>query len=118
LIGPLSLWPVLVRGAERRFFHKNQRAIARDEREHVDDMEWEEHENGYLAKTEHGFFFLYEESDHWYVEYEAGAEFYGDVESQPLNLRGFATAEEGKKAAEEYSKDLDEPFDLELPEEE
>jgi hypothetical protein len=87
-------------------------------REHVDDMEWEEHENGYLAKTEHGFFFLYEESDHWYVEYEAGAEFYGDVESQPLNLRGFATANEGKKAAEEYSKDLDLPLDLELPEEE
>jgi hypothetical protein len=105
-------------GTGRRFFHKNQRAIVPDEREHIAEMEWEEHKNGYLAKTEHGFFFLYEESDHWYVEYEPGAEFYGDVESQPLNLRGFATPEEGKKAADEYSKDLDEPLDLEPPEDE
>jgi len=62
--------------------------------------------------------FLYEVSDLWYVEYEAGAEVLGDVESQPLNLRGFATVEEAKKAAEDYSEDLDEPLDLELPEEE
>ena len=81
-------------------------------------MQWEEHENGYLAKTEHGFFFLYEVSDLWYVEYEAGAEVYGDVESQPLNLRGFATVEGAQKAAEDYSKDQDEPLDLELSDEE
>jgi hypothetical protein len=86
--------------------------------EHVAGMEWEEHENGYLAKTEHGFFFLYEEFEHWYVEYETGAEPNGDEESQPLNLRGFATLEEAKNAAEEYSKDLDENSDRELPEEE
>jgi hypothetical protein len=80
-------------------------------------MEWEEHKNGYLAKTEHGFFFLYEEIENWYVEYEPGADVYGDVESQPLNLRGFATLEEAKNAADEYSKDLDQTSDLELPEE-
>jgi hypothetical protein len=102
----------------RRFFHKNQKVKSPKGREHVAGMQWEEHENGYLAKTEHGFFFLYKESDLWYVEYDAGAEVYGDVESQPLNLRGFATVEEAKKSAEEYSKDLDEPLDLELPEEE
>jgi hypothetical protein len=33
-------------------------------------------------------------------------------------LRGFVTVEGAKKAAEDYSKDLDEPLDLELPEEE
>jgi hypothetical protein len=80
-------------------------------------MRWQQQENGYLAKTEHGFFFLYNELEHWFVEYEPGVQFHGVVEGQPLNLRGFSTLEEAKNAGEEYSKYLDQTSDLELPEE-
>jgi hypothetical protein len=69
-------------------------------------MQWAENKKGYLAKTEHGVFYLYEDSEHWYVEYKVGAEAYRDMEGQPLNLRGFATLEQAKNAAEEYSIDL------------
>jgi hypothetical protein len=86
--------------------------------EDVAGMEWEEHENGYLAKTEHGFFFLYEEFEHWYVEYQPAQNPMGMRKASRLTYVGLATLEEAKNAAEEYSKDLDENSDLELPEEE
>jgi hypothetical protein len=82
-------------------------------------MQWEEHENGYLAKAEHGFFYVYEESGRWFVEYDPGSQSYGDEESMPLNLRGFTTFEEAKNAAEEYLEDIEiEDPDFEIPEEE
>jgi hypothetical protein len=82
-------------------------------------MEWEEHEDGFLARSKHGFFYIYEESQRWYVEYELGAQEYGSEESFPLNVLGFTSPEEAKNAAEEYSQDIeDDPPDSDSPENE
>jgi hypothetical protein len=82
-------------------------------------MEWEEHEDGFLARSKHGFFYIYEESQRWYVEYELGAQEYGSEESFPLNVLGFTSPEEAKNAAEEYSQDIeDDPSDSDSPENE
>jgi hypothetical protein len=82
-------------------------------------MEWEEHEDGFLARSKHGFFYIYEESQRWYVAYELGAQEYGSEESFPLNVLGFTSPEEAKNAAEEYSQDIeDDPPDSDSPENE
>jgi hypothetical protein len=49
-------------------------------------MVWSEHQNGYLAKTEKPFFFVYEQFNLWYIDYETGAETYGD--GMPVTLHG------------------------------
>jgi hypothetical protein len=82
-------------------------------------MEWEEHEDGFLARSNHGFFYIYEESGRWYVEYEPGTQGYGSEESFPLNVLGFISPEEAKNAAEEYAQDIeDDSSDSDSPEKE
>ncbi len=81
-------------------------------------MKWEEHENGFLAQADHGFFFIYEEFERWYVEYEPGTEAYGNEESVPLVVSGFATLGKAKTAADKYSRDLEDQAELETREEE
>ncbi len=33
-------------------------------------MNWQPYQNGYLAETNHGFFFVYEQFTLWYIDYE------------------------------------------------
>jgi hypothetical protein len=46
------------------------------------------YQKGWLAETEHGFFFVYEMLNLWYVDYESGAETYGEGNGMPLTQHG------------------------------
>ncbi len=69
-------------------------------------MNWSEHQNGYLAKTEKAFFFVYEQFSLWDIDYETGAATYGDGEGMPVTLHGFRTLDAAKVAAEIYARRL------------
>jgi hypothetical protein len=59
-------------------------------------MDWSEHLNGGLAKTEHGFFSIYPQFNRWYIDYERGAARSGDGNGMPLTLHGFLTLDAAK----------------------
>jgi hypothetical protein len=69
-------------------------------------VSWEEYENGWLAETKHGFFFVYQMLNLWYVEYETASETYGRGFAMPLTQHGFANEGAAKAHAEKYANSL------------
>lgn len=69
-------------------------------------MIWLKYENGCLAETEHGFFFVYGMLNLWYIDYETGAGPYGDGIGMPLTQHGFQNEDAAKANAEKYEKSL------------
>jgi hypothetical protein len=67
---------------------------------------WLKYENGWLAETEHGFFFVYGMLNLWYIDYETGAGPYGDGIGMPLTQHGFQDEDAAKANAEKYEKSL------------
>jgi hypothetical protein len=67
---------------------------------------WVGYQKGWLAETEHGFFFVYEMLNLWYVDYETGAETYGEGSGMPLTQHGFQNENVAKAHAERYAQSL------------
>ena len=70
----------------------------------LSEVIWLEHQNGWLAETEQGFFFVYGMCNLWYVEYETVSKTHGRGIAMPLTQHGFSNEDAAKDHAEKYAK--------------
>jgi hypothetical protein len=76
-------------------------------------MNWKSYKEGYLAKSGHGYYFVYEKFNHemgekrWFLEYEAGLAPFSESGQLAGNVRGFQSLEDAKQAGEKNAKAIE-----------
>jgi hypothetical protein len=81
-------------------------------------MEWSPYRHGDIAKSNHGYYFIYKRFIHekkayrWFTEYEDETDAFGKRGHPIGNLHGYESVEEAKAACEKSAKKGDEIFAL------
>jgi hypothetical protein len=76
-------------------------------------MNWNPYKRGYLAKSGHGYYFVYrqfdheERSDRWFTEYEGGVGKYREQGHLTGKPHGFDSIEDAKAFCEKDARDLE-----------
>jgi hypothetical protein len=76
-------------------------------------MNWNAYKQGQLAKSSHGYYFVFQKHHHeagsnrWFIEYEPGTHAFGDHGMLTGRPHGFETFEEAQAYAEKDAEDTE-----------